>query len=42
MSFRSAAAARAQRPDPWKDYFALTQTITKAMLSTVAGDKMGR
>lgn len=34
------AAARANAADPWKDYFALTQTITKAMLSAVAGDKM--
>jgi bifunctional non-homologous end joining protein LigD len=34
------AAAAAQAPDPWKGYFELTQTITKAMLSAVAGDKM--
>ncbi len=34
------AAARAAAPDPWKDYFALTQSITKAMVSSVAGDKM--
>jgi bifunctional non-homologous end joining protein LigD len=34
------AAARAQGPDPWPDYFKLTQSITKAMLSSVAGDKL--
>jgi len=34
------AAARALAPDPWPDYFDLTQSITKAMLSAVAGDKM--
>ncbi len=34
------AAARAQAPDPWPTYFKLTQSITKAMLSSVAGDKM--
>jgi bifunctional non-homologous end joining protein LigD len=34
------AAARAQAPDPWKGYFDLTQSITKAMLSSVAGDKL--
>ena len=34
------AAAAAQAPDPWKNYFSLTQTVTKAMLSAVAGDKM--
>jgi bifunctional non-homologous end joining protein LigD len=34
------AAARAQGPDPWPNYFDLTQSITKAMLSSVAGDKM--
>ncbi|SFC69736.1 DNA ligase D [Devosia psychrophila] len=26
------AAARAQQPDPWKDYFSTTQSITTAML----------
>jgi bifunctional non-homologous end joining protein LigD len=35
-----AAAARAQEPDPWPSYFKLTQSITKAMLSAVAGDKL--
>jgi bifunctional non-homologous end joining protein LigD len=34
------AAARAQGPDPWPDYFKVTQSITKAMLSSVAGDKL--
>lgn len=34
------AAARAKAPDPWPDYFKLTQSITEAMLSSVAGDKM--
>ncbi len=34
------AAARAKAPDPWPGYFDLTQSITKAMLSAVAGDKM--
>jgi bifunctional non-homologous end joining protein LigD len=35
------AAARAQGPDPWPGYFDLTQSITKAMLSSVAGgDKL--
>ena len=34
------AAARAQGQDPWPDYFELTQSITRAMLSSVAGDKM--
>ncbi|MEO6394624.1 MAG: DNA ligase D [Devosia sp.] len=34
------AAARAKAPDPWKNYFALTQTITKSMLSAVAGDRL--
>jgi bifunctional non-homologous end joining protein LigD len=32
-----AAAARAKLPDPWTDYFKLTQSITKAMVSSVAG-----
>lgn len=31
------AAERARQPDPWKDYFSTTQTITKAMQSAVAG-----
>lgn len=35
----SEAADRARGPDPWADYFALTQSITAAMLSAVAGDK---
>jgi bifunctional non-homologous end joining protein LigD len=34
------AAARAQGPDPWPGYFDLTQSVTKAMLSSVAGDKL--
>jgi bifunctional non-homologous end joining protein LigD len=34
------AAARAQGPDPWPDYFEITQSITKAMLNSVAGDKL--
>jgi bifunctional non-homologous end joining protein LigD len=34
------AAARAQGPDPWPEYFKVTQSITKAMLSSVAGDKL--
>ena len=29
------AAERAKLPDPWKDYFSLTQTITKTMLKAV-------
>ncbi|WP_332701847.1 DNA ligase D [Devosia sp.] len=33
------AAARAQQPDPWKDYFSTTQSITKAMWSAVDGPK---
>ena len=32
------AAARATRPDPWKDYFSLKQTITKTMLKKLDGD----
>ena len=32
------AAERAKQPDPWKDYFGTTQTITKAMLKAVTGD----
>ena len=35
-----AAAERAKGPDPWKGYFQLTQSITRAMLSAVAGDKL--
>ena len=31
------AAARARQPDPWPDYFKLSQSITKAMVSAVAG-----
>jgi bifunctional non-homologous end joining protein LigD len=31
------AAERATGPDPWKDYFATTQSITQAMLSAVEG-----
>ena len=31
------AAARAQGPDPWPDYFKLNQSITKAMMKAVAG-----
>jgi bifunctional non-homologous end joining protein LigD len=31
------AAARAKEPDPWKGYFSTTQSITKAMVSSVAG-----
>jgi bifunctional non-homologous end joining protein LigD len=34
------AAARAQGPDPWPEYFTVTQSVTKAMLSSVAGDKL--
>ncbi len=34
------AVERAAGPDPWPHYFDLTQSITKAMLSSVAGDKM--
>ncbi|MEQ1768346.1 MAG: DNA ligase D [Devosia sp.] len=34
------SAARAKGPDPWKGYFDTTQSITKAMLSAVAGDKL--
>jgi bifunctional non-homologous end joining protein LigD len=30
------AAERARQPDPWKDYFSTTQTITKAMQNAVA------
>ena len=32
-----AAAVRAQEPDPWPDYFKLTQSITDGMVSAVAG-----
>jgi bifunctional non-homologous end joining protein LigD len=32
------AAERAKKPDPWKDYFSTTQTITKTMVREVAGD----
>jgi bifunctional non-homologous end joining protein LigD len=32
-----AAAARAKEPDPWPDYFAHTQSITKGMVEAVAG-----
>ncbi len=31
------AAAKAQEPDPWPDYFKLTQSITKGMVEAVAG-----
>ena len=34
------AAARARAADPWAGYFALTQSITKGMLTAVAGDRM--
>jgi bifunctional non-homologous end joining protein LigD len=34
-----AAADRAGGPDPWPDYFKLSQSITKAMIKAVAGDK---
>jgi len=34
-----AAAERAKSPDPWKGYFDLTQSITVAMVSAIAGDK---
>jgi bifunctional non-homologous end joining protein LigD len=34
------AAARAQAEDPWPEYFKVTQSITKAMLNAVAGDKL--
>ena len=30
------AAERAKKPDPWKDYFSTTQTITKTMLNSLA------
>ncbi|WP_375452559.1 DNA ligase D [uncultured Devosia sp.] len=33
----AAAAKRAQKPDPWTDYFSTTQTVTKAMLDEVTG-----
>ena len=33
------AAERAKSPDPWKGYFDLTQSITVAMVSSIAGDK---
>lgn len=32
-----AAADRARQPDPWPDYFALTQSITMGMVESVAG-----
>ena len=32
-----AAAERAEQPDPWPDYFSLTQSITKGMVEAVAG-----
>ncbi|MDB5538342.1 MAG: ATP-dependent ligase [Devosia sp.] len=32
-----AAAARAHGPDPWPDYFTLTQSITRGMVESVAG-----
>ncbi|WP_291398566.1 non-homologous end-joining DNA ligase [Devosia sp.] len=32
-----AAAERAGQPDPWPDYFELTQSITKGMVEAVAG-----
>lgn len=32
------AAERAKKPDPWKDYFSLGQTITKTMLRSVGAD----
>ena len=32
-----AAATRVNGPDPWKDYFANTQSITRAVVSAVAG-----
>lgn len=35
-----AAAERALGPDPWPDYFGLTQSITRAMVNAVAGDKL--
>jgi bifunctional non-homologous end joining protein LigD len=35
------AAARAQEKDPWPDYFKLSQSITKAMVSSVAGPLKG-
>ena len=31
------AAARAAQPDPWPDYFKLSQSITRGMLNAVAG-----
>lgn len=31
------AAAKAQQPDPWPEYFDLTQSITKGMVESVAG-----
>jgi bifunctional non-homologous end joining protein LigD len=31
----AAAAERAKQPDPWKEYFSLTQSITKTMLKRV-------
>ena len=33
----SQAAARAQGPDPWPDYFSLEQSIANAMVNAVAG-----
>lgn len=34
------AITRAQAPDPWPSYFDLKQSVTKAMLNAVAGDKL--
>ncbi|MDB5474150.1 MAG: ligD [Devosia sp.] len=31
----AAAAGRAKQPDPWKDYFAVSQTVTKTMLNKI-------
>jgi bifunctional non-homologous end joining protein LigD len=31
------AAERARKPDPWKDYFTVTQSLTKTMLKAMAG-----
>ena len=30
------AAARARGPDPWPDYFKVSQAVTKAMMKAVA------
>ena len=39
MFHLSAAAERAQGPDPWPDYFKLTQTITSKMIDAMEAQK---